>query len=226
MQDLLLLIATYEVRENELTAAARQALADIKTHIDLAFLREDIGVLFSESMEGLQRVIRIVKDLKDFSHVDTAEMQWANLEAGLDSTLNVVANELKYKVKIIKDYGAIADIECLPFQINQVFLNLLVNAGQAIDAHGTITLRTRQDANNVWIEVEDSGQGIAAENLERIFDPFFTTKPIGSGTGLGLSLSYGIVKKHGGRLEVQSQLGQGTLFRIVLPRVVEQLRFS
>jgi len=223
VNDLFLLIAIYEMRENELSEAARQAIADVKKQVDMVFLREDIEALFLESADGLQRVIRIVKDLKDFSHVDEAQRQWASLEAGLDSTLNVVANELKYKVDIVKDYHAISDIECMPFQLNQVFLNLLINAGQAIKEHGTITLRTRQDEKNVWVEIEDTGMGIPAENLERIFDPFFTTKPIGTGTGLGLSLSYGIVKKHGGTLQVQSQVGQGTLFRVVLPRARDPL---
>jgi len=226
VNDLFILINAYEGREDEMLAATRLSIADIKKQVDLVFLREDIGDIFKESTDGLQRVIRIVQDLKDFSHVDEAERQWANLEVGLDSTLNVVSNELKYKVNIIKDYGAVSDIECLPFQLNQVFLNLLVNAGQAIEGHGTIILRTRQDEKNVWIEIEDSGKGIPVENLDRIFDPFFTTKPIGTGTGLGLSLSYGIVKKHGGRLEVESQVGKGSLFRIVLPRGVGELQLA
>lgn len=218
VDDLFTLIDAYEAQEKELSAVVREDIGRIKKEVDLAFLREDTGDIFSESIEGLQRVIRIVKDLKDFSHVDKSERQWASLEDGLDSTLNIVANELKYKADIVKDYGAVSDIECEPFQLNQVFLNLLVNAGHAIEGRGTITLRTRQNQESIWIEIEDTGKGIPAENLSRIFDPFFTTKPVGVGTGLGLSLSYGIVKKHGGRLEVQSQVGQGTLFRMILPR--------
>ena len=108
-------------------------------------------------------------------------------------------------------------MECRPSQLNQVFLNLLVNAGHAIEGRGVITIRSGQEGDRVWVEIEDSGKGIAPENLKRIFDPFFTTKPIGQGTGLGLSLSYGIVQKHGGRIEVQSEMGQGTAFRIWLP---------
>ena len=173
--------------------------------------------MLSESMGGMQRVKRIVQDLKDFSHVDTAEVQSANLEQGMDSTLNVVWNELKYKAEVIKEYGGIPNIVCIPAQLNQVFMNLLVNAGQAIEEHGRITIRTGQDEGNVWVEVEDTGKGIKPEHLERIFDPFFTTKPVGSGTGLGLSLSYGIVKKHGGRIEVKSELGKGTMMRVLLP---------
>jgi signal transduction histidine kinase len=165
----------------------------------------------------MQRVKRIVQDLKDFSHVDEGEMQLANLEQGLDSTLNVVWNELKYKADVVKEYGGIPNIPCMPAQLNQVFMNLLTNAGQAIEKHGRITIRTGQEGDNVWVEVEDTGKGIKPEHLERIFDPFFTTKPVGTGTGLGLSLSYGIVQKHGGHIEVKSEVGKGTTMRIWLP---------
>ena len=102
-------------------------------------------------------------------------------------------------------------------QLNQVFLNLLINAAQAIESHGIITIRTGQEGQNVWVEIEDTGKGIKPEHLDRIFDPFFTTKPVGSGTGLGLSMSYGIVQKHGGSIEVKSEVGKGTVFRVVLP---------
>jgi len=215
--DMLKVLSAYEKSEEELTAETREVLIELKRKIDIVYLREDIENLLSESMGGLQRVKRIVQDLKDFSHVDTAEVQSANLEQGMDSTLNVVWNELKYKAEVIKEYGGIPNIVCIPAQLNQVFMNLLVNAGQAIEEHGSITIRTGQDEGNVWVEVEDTGKGINPEHLERIFDPFFTTKPVGSGTGLGLSLSYGIVKKHGGRIEVKSELGKGTMMRVLLP---------
>ncbi|MFA6313351.1 MAG: ATP-binding protein [Sterolibacterium sp.] len=216
--DLLELLSAYDKGEAEMTPETRAALAALKKQIDIAYLREDVGNLLSESMEGLQRVKRIVQDLKDFSHVDDKEKHWANLEQGLDSTLNVVANELKYKAEIVKEYAGIPEIECLPSQLNQVFMNLLMNAVQAIDNHGRITIRTGQDENNVWVDVEDTGKGIEPEHLGRIFEPFFTTKPVGSGTGLGLSLSYGIVQQHGGRIEVKSEPGKGSDFRVVLPR--------
>jgi signal transduction histidine kinase len=158
-----------------------------------------------------------VFDLKTFSHVDQAEWTVADLHAGLESTLNIVWNELKYKADVVRDYGQLPEIECLPAQLNQVFMNLLVNAAQAIESHGTITLRTGQEGARVWLAVSDTGKGIAPENIGRVFDPFFTTKPVGKGTGLGLSLSYGIVKKHHGQIEVESTLGQGTTFRVWLP---------
>ncbi|MEO8122273.1 MAG: ATP-binding protein, partial [Rhodoferax sp.] len=118
--------------------------------------------------------------------------------------------------EVIKEFAGIPPIECFPFQLNQVFMNLLVNASHAIEARGTITLRTGHDDVWVWVEVQDTGRGIKPENLARIFEPFFTTKPVGQGTGLGLSLSYGIVQKHGGRIEVNSELGQGSTFKVIL----------
>ena len=217
MQDLLKLLSEYENAEQQLPDETRVALAGIKQQVDVAYLRNDVANLLSESMEGLQRVKHIVQDLKDFSHVDKQDKQWASLEQGLDSTLNIVWNELKYKADVVKEYAGIPQIECIPAQLNQVFMNLLMNAVQAIDEHGRITIRTGTDGDDVWVEVEDSGRGIEPEHLSRIFDPFFTTKPVGSGTGLGLSLSYSIVQDHGGRIEVKSAPGQGSVFRVVLP---------
>ncbi|MEO6352106.1 MAG: ATP-binding protein [Burkholderiaceae bacterium] len=187
-QDMLKLLDAYEHLEASLADDMLHDIKRLKQEIDATFLREDIGNLLSESLDGLQRVKRIVQDLKDFSHVDESERQWADLENGLDSTLRVVWNELKYKAEVVKEYGAIPQIECFPSQLNQVFMNLLVNASHAIAEHGRITIRTGQDEDNVWVEVEDSGKGIQPEHLGRIFEPFFTTKPVGKGTGLGLSL--------------------------------------
>ncbi|MFQ8383649.1 MULTISPECIES: sensor histidine kinase [Pseudomonas] len=136
----------------------------------------------------------------------------------MDSTLNIVANEIKYKADVVKEYTPLPEVECLPSQINQVIMNLIVNAAQAIGPErGTITLRNGVGDESVWIEVADNGSGIPPETLQKIFDPFFTTKPIGQGTGLGLSLSYGIVKKHNGEITVRSEVGVGTTFRVELP---------
>ncbi|MBK5551888.1 MULTISPECIES: ATP-binding protein [unclassified Pseudomonas] len=191
----------------------------LRERVELEFLREDIPLLIKESKDGISRVGQIVKDLKDFSRVDSSqEWQWANLQQGIESTLNIVANELKYKADVVKEYQVLPEIECLPSQINQVIMNLIVNASQAIGPErGVITLRTGLEGETVWIEVADTGSGIEPQCLQKIFDPFFTTKPIGQGTGLGLSLSYGIVKKHHGDISVRSEVGAGTTFRVELP---------
>ena len=194
----------------------------LKKELELDFTREDIEGLFSESEEGISRVKRIVNDLKDFSHIGESEWQWSNLHSGLDSTLNVVFNEIKYKADVIKEYGDLPEVECLLSQLNQVFMNLLVNAAHAIDTRGVISIRTGKTDNEwVWVEIEDTGKGISKKNMSKIFDPFFTTKPIGSGTGLGLSLSYSIIEKHQGRIEVESTLNKGTCFKVWLP--IQQL---
>jgi signal transduction histidine kinase len=192
-------------------------VSQVKKTVDFNYLKEDIPSLLKESQDGLTRVTRIVQDLKDFSHVDESNWQQANLEQGIDSTLNVVSNEIKYKAEVVKQYAGLPSVECMPSQLNQVFMNLLMNAAQAIDQKGTITIRTGKSGEEVWVEIEDTGKGISPENINRIFDPFFTTKPIGKGTGLGLSLSYGIVQKHHGRIEVKSQVGKGSVFRVSLP---------
>ena len=181
-----------------------------------AFLKEDVVNLIHETCDVVSRVKKIVQDLKDFSRVDISpEWQLADLHQGLDSTLNVVNHEIKYKAEVVKEYGELPAVECLPSQLNQVFMNMLVNAVHAIAERGTITLCTGTAGDEVWVEIADTGSGIAPENMKRIFDPFFTTKPVGTGTGL--SLSYGIVQKHQGRIEVKSELGKGTVFRIALP---------
>ncbi|MDP2785443.1 MAG: ATP-binding protein [Sulfurimicrobium sp.] len=219
VNELLPLLDACERLEASLSGDAPELLAlrALKEKTNLAYLREDLHDLLAESKEGLERVKKIVLDLKTFSHVDQAEWQIVDLHQGLESTLNIVWNELKYKAEVVKEYGDLPEVECLPSQLNQVFMNLLVNAAHAIENHGTITLRTGQEGKRVWVEVSDNGKGIAPEHIERIFDPFFTTKPVGKGTGLGLSLSYGIVKKHHGQIEVESTPGMGARFRVWLP---------
>jgi two-component system NtrC family sensor kinase len=214
------MLASYESAEPAVGAPeVASRLRDQRERVELAFLKDDIPVLLRESKQGITRVRQIVQDLKDFSRVDsTQDFEWANLHHGIDSTLNVVANEIKYRADVVKEYGTLPDIECLPSQINQVVMNLLVNAAQSIgEQRGRITIRTGADAEQVWLEVADTGSGIAPDHLKRIFDPFFTTKPVGKGTGLGLSLSYGIVQKHHGCIDVDSVVGRGTTFRVTLP---------
>lgn len=193
--------------------------------VDLAFLRDDMAALLEESKHGLDRVKKIVQDLKNFSRVEqTDDWHEVDLVACLTSTLNIVGSELKHKATITDELVTLPPVQCLASQINQVFLNLLVNASQAIEKEGCITLRCGHDAapdgegeGQVWFEIGDNGCGIKPEHLSHIFEPFFTTKPVGKGTGLGLSLSYSIIQKHRGRLEVDSEPGIGTRFRVVLP---------
>lgn len=217
MDDLFTVLSAYEAGAGELKTETRAALDNMRRDVDITFVREDVASLLTESMDGLQRVKRIVQDLKDFSQVDASEKQWANLEGCLDSTLNVAWSELKLKAEVSKEYRCIPEIECIPSQLNQVFMNLLLNAAHAIERQGRITIRTGQEQENVWVEVQDTGTGIKPEHLGRVFDPFFTTKPVGQGTGLGLSLSYGIVQKHEGRIAVKSEVGVGSVFRVTLP---------
>lgn len=218
LKEIFALLDVYEKAEASMTDAIRAEVQKIKQQTDIAFLKEDVPTLMKESRDGITRVKRIVQDLKEFSHVDSSdEWKTVDLHNGLDSTLNIVNNEIKYHAEVHKEYGEIPSVECLPSQINQVFMNLLVNAGHAIEGKGVITVRTGQQGEEVFVQVADSGKGIATENLKRIFDPFFTTKAVGKGTGLGLSLSYGIIKKHGGRIDVQSEVGKGTTFTVWLP---------
>ena len=203
-----------------LSAEAQQRLAAMRQKLDLGYLCSDGMALLDESSDGIRRVRQIVQALKDFSHVDEAQWVWADLHQGLDSTLNIVNNEIKYVADVVKEYGVIPEIQCLASQLNQVFLNMFVNASHAIGSskRGTITVRTgKVDEQHVYVEIADDGSGMAPETVKRIFDPFFTTKPVGVGTGLGLSLAYGIIGKHQGRIEVRSEVGLGTTFRIVLP---------
>jgi two-component system, NtrC family, sensor kinase len=193
------------------------ALAHKRDDIEVGFLREDLPVLLDECAEGLSRVKKIVQDLKDFSRVDHSDWQEADLNAGLESTLNVVRHEVKYKAEVVKTLGQLPPVFCLNAQLNQVFMNLIVNAAQAIDEKGTITLASGSEGDWVWVQIEDTGCGMDAEVQRRIFEPFFTTKGIGRGTGLGLSLSFSIVQKHGGTIQVHSQKGQGTAMRIWIP---------
>jgi signal transduction histidine kinase len=191
----------------------------LKQQKDFDFIKQDIFQLMNESKDGLNRVRKIVQDLKDFSRVGETNWLWSDLHAGLDSTLNIVWNELKYKCTVTKHYAPdLPQIRCLPSQLNQVFMNLLVNAAHSIERQGEITVTTeRFGSDAIRIHISDTGTGIAPEHLQHIFEPFFTTKPVGKGTGLGLSLAWGIVGKHHGNMHVASTVGVGTTFTITLP---------
>ena len=219
--ELLKIIDAYGVGEAGLAADQRAqfaSVAQLMAAVDFNFVQEDMPALLQESLDGLDRVKSIVQSLKDFSRIETAQTwQMEDISDGLESTLSVVWNELKYKCEVRRQYSPIPKVECILSHLNQVFLNILINAAQAIAQQGTLTIGTGQEGEAIWIDISDTGCGIAAENLPRIFDPFFTTKPIGKGTGLGLSISYGIIKKHHGDIAVESEPGKGTSFRIRLP---------
>ena len=199
-------------------ALLRQRRKELK----IDFILEDIRSLVAESLDGAERVKKIVQDLKSFSRKDENEEKVADIGQCLDTTINVIWNELKYKAGIEKEYGDLPPLLCHPQALNQVFMNLLMNAAQAIDGQGTIRIRTWHQQQQIFVEIQDDGCGIPAENLGRLFEPFFTTKEVGQGTGLGLSVSYEIVKRHGGEIRVASTPGAGTTFTVILPVVREE----
>lgn len=186
-------------------------------------IMSDIGHLIDESIEGGIRVKQIVQNLKSFSHLDETEYKLADINTGIENTLSVIWNELKYKSTVTRDYGDIPLTMCNLGQLNQVFMNLLINAAHAIETQGQITIKTRCDNNTIIISISDTGSGIPQEIIDKIFEPFFTTKDVGKGTGLGLSLSYDIVKKHNGQITVESASGKGTTFTVRIP-VVEDVK--
>ena len=220
VRDLLGVLSTYEELERDFAhePGIQARLRHVKVKMDLDYLKQDLADLVRESQEGVAHIKQIVQDLQTFSHADDGEWRWADLHKGLESTLNIVWNELKYKAEVVKEYGELPRVHCVPSQLNQVFMNLLVNAAQAIEERGAIVIRTGRTGDDwVWVEISDTGCGIEPEVLPSIFDPFFTTKQVGKGTGLGLALSRGIVERHGGRIEIESEAGKGTTFIIHLP---------
>ena len=182
----------------------------------MSYILNDVPNLIKESRQGTNRIKNIVIDLKNFAHPGKVDFELADITKNIESTLNVVWNELKYKATIQKDYGELQPVRCIPQQLNQVFMNILLNASHAIKVKGEITIKTRQQNGHVEITFHDTGCGIPKENISKIFDPFFTTKEVGKGTGLGLNVAYNIVKKHNGTIDVTSKVGEGTTFTIRL----------
>ncbi|SET87732.1 PAS domain S-box-containing protein [Stigmatella erecta] len=184
---------------------------------DLEYLLQDMPEMIEESLVGAQRIKEIIQSLRTFSRSDDTKPQRADLNEELESSLRMVWSELKYKCEVKRDFAALPPVTCYPTQLNQVFTNLLVNAAHAIEARGEIRVRTWQEGEEVVVQISDTGRGMSAETLARIFTPFFTTKPRGQGTGLGLSISYDIISRHEGRIDVKSEVNQGTTFTIHLP---------
>jgi two-component system NtrC family sensor kinase len=193
-----------------------QPLSDEQSTTLAEFLNNIKDMNEVTSLAG-DRILKIVSGLRSFARIDEANAEPANINEGLDSTLVLLQHHLKNRVEVHKNYGDFPDLICYPNQLNQVFMNVLVNASQAIEGKGDIFVRTWRDNDQVLVEIRDTGEGIAQENLDNIFEPGFTTKASGVGTGLGLAIVQQIINKHNGQVEVESQLGKGTTFRIILP---------
>lgn len=192
-------------------------IANAEKQVDIDYILNDIKDLVADCCEGTDRIKKIVIDMKDFAHPGEAKPVLSDINNCIESTLHLVWNEIKYKADVFKEFGVLNEIECVPQQINQIFMNILVNAAHAIPNRGEIHISTAQKNNGVEIVIKDTGTGIPATKIDKIFDPFFTTKEPGKGTGLGLHVTYNIIKKHGGTIEVKSIVGEGTEFVIWLP---------
>ncbi len=186
------------------------------------FILEDIKSLVQESVIGSNKIKKIVQDLKDFSYIDQEQYKPADLNKGLDNTINILRNELKHKVILKKDYKNIPLTNCNPGQLNQVFMNIILNAVQSIKDKGEIIVKTRHIKSDIIISISDTGCGIKKNDLNRLFEPFFSTKDVGSGTGLGLSTSFEIVKNHNGEINVKSEVDKGTMFIIKIPVISKE----
>ena len=202
-----------------LSKAVMDNLNEKRKQLKLDIIIPDVRQLIRESLEGADRVKKIVQDLKSFSRADESEHKVVDIIAGLESTINIVWNELKYKTTLKKEYGNIPMTRCNPGQLNQVFMNILVNAAHAIEKQGEITVKTWNDKGTIYVSISDTGCGIPKDKINRIFEPFFTTKEVGMGTGLGLSIAFDIIKKHNGDIVVNSDVGKGTTFTIKIPVV-------
>lgn len=195
-------------------------LANLSTELEKNTVLEDSKTMLSQALVGTERIQELIKNLREFSRLDEADLAKIDLNSALDATLVIANNVIKNKAVVKKDYQPNLMAECYPAQYNQVILNLMTNAAQAIEGQGTITIRTYKEPGNpdmAVVKISDTGKGIARENLSKIFEPFFTTKKIGEGTGLGLSISYKIIEKHGGSIKVESEVGRGTDFFVRIP---------
>lgn len=218
IQDVLSLLARYE------DAVAKYSLQDkfseaakMKEDLDFSFLLGEIEKLLTGIEDGALRTFEIVKGLRNFSRLDEEAKKLADINQGLESTLLMLKHQLKNRIEVIKDFGELPQILCYPGKLNQVFMNILSNACQAIEGQGTITVKTSYADDIVKISIKDTGHGMSAEVMEHIFEPFYTTKDVGEGTGLGLSITFGIIQDHDGNIEVHSAPGEGAEFVITLP---------
>ncbi len=206
-----------QLRQLPLDVAGQARSAQLIAQAELDFVRQDMLKIIRSGKSGAARIKEIVSSLRSFSRLDEAELKSVTLEDGIDDTLAILHHLIKNRIEVSKDYRLAQPVLCRAGQINQVFMNIIYNALQAIDGAGTLRISTAREGQWAVVRIADSGKGIAPDIIGKIFDPFFTTKKVGDGTGLGLSISYGIVEKHGGHIEVQSELGKGTVFSVYLP---------
>ncbi|PKN52939.1 MAG: PAS domain-containing sensor histidine kinase [Deltaproteobacteria bacterium HGW-Deltaproteobacteria-13] len=208
-----------EVIKSFKDASAARKINEKRKALKLDYVINDVNGMIRESLDGSERVKRIVKELNSFSRMDEEEYKEADINECIESAITIVWNELKYKSTLEKNYGKLPLTKCYAGQINQIFVNLLINAVNSITERGIITIKTWYQDGSIWMEVSDTGCGIPKENLVKIFEPFFTTKEVGKGTGLGLSITYEIVQRHKGEITVKSEVGKGTSFTVRIPVV-------
>lgn len=212
MVDLIELYNSLDLKDED-----KVKIQQFKDKNDYSFMMDDLNDLIEDISEGAERAEKIISDLKSFSRLDEAEFKEVDIHQGINSTLNLLVNQYKYRITVHKDYGNLPLVSCYASQINQVWMNILVNAAQAISDKGEVTIKTRVENDVVVVSISDTGMGIKKEIIEKIFDPFYTTKSIGEGTGLGLSITHTIIKKHNGQIEVESEPNKGTTFIIKIP---------
>lgn len=206
-----------ENANEEQIAAQMQIVSALRHDARMQEMLGEMSGLMADSLYGIEQISDLVLNLKNFSRMDAAANDSANLNDCIESALNIGRNVLKHKVEVVKELGTLPEIMCAPSQLNQVFLNLFTNAAQAMERPGRLHIRSWHDAGNIHISVADDGKGIPETIIKRIFDPFFTTKPVGEGTGLGLSITHQIIQQHGGDIRVDSRPGEGTCFHLRLP---------
>ena len=216
LADMERLLRAYD--EVTLPPEAAVVINSLKTEINYEKIIVDLSSIVSDCREGAQRICDVVKNLRLFSRLDEAELKRVDIHEGLDSTIRLLSRYFSSgRISLRRDFGDLPNVDCYAGQLNQVWMNLLVNAAQAIRDEGEVSIKTRSYGEWVTIAISDTGSGIADEHVSKIFDPFYTTKPVGEGTGLGLSISYGIIERHGGAITVASEIGSGTTFTVRIP---------